>query len=225
MDDRRDEEAAQSAITASEERRDPRDAPPRDHEIHRERDSHRGEREHQHHHHRDRSDELCRDFQRGHCRRGPNCPFIHKDPPDDMPPRRREACRDFLRGNCPRGTRCIYSHQVQQGFKEVCRDFNRGSCPRGSECTYAHTVIGRDGSPPPRAPPPEHDDLRYPPIRKRPRYEYETPSSPVCTISTSELEYLLQLKSEVSSLREDNRYLRDENRALRRELRRPERRY
>merc|ERR1711879_149643 len=186
-------------------RRRERDIPPRP----------RREREH-----RDRSEEYCRDFQRGHCPRGLHCPFVHKDPPDELQ-RRKEACRDFLRGNCPRGIRCIYSHQVEG--KEICRDFNRGNCPRGSECTYSHTLLapGRD-SPPPREPPPEHDDERYnSTLRKRPRYDYESPSSPVCSISSSELEYLLHLKSEVAILREDNRYLRDENRALRRELKEP----
>lgn len=179
----------------------------------------------------DRSSEICRDFQRGHCPRSGHCPFIHKElASGELPPRaRREPCRDFLRtGRCPRGARCSYTHQV--GGKDVCRDFNRGNCPRGNDCTFAHVLLDGDQQSP-RLPPArrvEIEDPRYPPSRKRPRFEFSI--SPPRTISSSELEHLLSLKTEVASLREDNRYLRDENRALRMQLkeaetRRSERRF
>eukprot|EP01097_Dermamoeba_algensis_P002738 TRINITY_DN2080_c0_g1_i1.p1 TRINITY_DN2080_c0_g1~~TRINITY_DN2080_c0_g1_i1.p1 ORF type:complete len:234 (+),score=49.35 TRINITY_DN2080_c0_g1_i1:289-990(+) len=47
---------------------------------------------------------MCRDFARGFCQRGVNCPFVHQR--DEL-----EQCRDFARGHCPRGNRCTFLHE------------------------------------------------------------------------------------------------------------------
>ena len=149
-----------------------------------------------------RSSELCRDYQRGHCKRGTLCPFVHKE----LPPEEREArfgseiCRDYQRGPCPRGSRCPYIHE-----REPCRDFVNGDCRRGNDCHYYHPYEYRERSPP----------------RKRPRYELSPPSSRSHSSSRDndvDSKYIKSLKEEVISLREDNKSLRDENRTLRREL-------
>lgn len=179
--------------------------------------------------------DVCRNYLRGNCRRGDSCPFLHPIYPEGErplpPPRTREVCRDFARGDCPRGLRCIYSHEIHG--REICRDYARGNCTR-LNCHFVHARNGRTveslpphaggagaSAPPPPPPPPAHaadDDHAY--ARKRPRYEYDGPPSPLRSISSSELSYLLSLKEEANFLREENHYLRGQVRFLRHEVER-----
>jgi len=166
--------------------------------------------------------DVCRNYLRGNCRRGESCPFLHPIYPEGErplpPPRKREVCRDFARGDCPRGLRCIFSHEIDG--REICRDYARGNCTR-LNCQFVHMRNGRPADsgtpmsrPPP--PPPSHEEDRRAAYgqRKRPRFEgYEQPPhppSPMRSISSSELRYLLSLKDEVSVLREENHFLRTE---------------
>lgn len=164
--------------------------------------------------------DVCRNYLRGNCRRGESCPFLHPMYPEGErplpPPRKREICRDFARGDCPRGLRCIFSHEIDG--REICRDYARGNCTR-LNCQYVHARHGaRTASPLPPAAPPEEGPRGYGP-RKRPRFEYDPPS-PMRSISSSELRYLLSLKDEVGALREENHYLLTEMHYLQYELER-----
>lgn len=82
----------------------------------------------------EREGEVCRDFNRGHCPRGKNCPYVHAYTRE-----KTEICRDFNRGECPRGRNCPYLHEFVK--TEVCRDYNRGECPRGRSCPYLHRYV------------------------------------------------------------------------------------
>jgi len=160
--------------------------------------------------------DVCRNYLRGNCRRGESCPFLHPIYPEGErplpPPRKREVCRDFARGECPRGLRCIFSHEIDG--REICRDYARGNCTR-LNCQYVHVRNGRSASPLPQAPP-EEEPRGYG-QRKRPRFEYDPPS-PMRSISSAELRYLLSLKDEVGILREENHFLRTELHYLQYEL-------
>jgi len=98
------------------------------------------------------SKEVCRDYQRGSCPRGSQCPFRHVRPatPQGHPQQPRdsvpEICRDLtIRGLCPRGRDCPFIHPAQskvhvQGSptQEICRDYMRGECTR-DRCPFLHT--------------------------------------------------------------------------------------
>uniref|UniRef100_A0A2P2K5K1 C3H1-type domain-containing protein n=1 Tax=Rhizophora mucronata TaxID=61149 RepID=A0A2P2K5K1_RHIMU len=79
------------------------------------------------------SDQLCRDFSIGRCRRGSHCEFLHQRHEDSWerhrkpvtsryssPPdardysagggRQADCCNDFLKGNCRRGASCRFPH-------------------------------------------------------------------------------------------------------------------
>lgn len=145
--------------------------------------------------------EVCRDFQRGHCPRAPRCSFLHVAPDPSQavpgnPLRPREVCRDFRRGSCPRGSSCSFMHFLNG--KQVCRDFNRGTCPRGADCNFVHFNLDT-GTHPGEA------EL----VRKRPRLDNEPDDRG---------EYYQSIMDENASLRKDNTALRQENLLLRKEI-------
>eukprot|EP01098_Paradermamoeba_levis_P009766 TRINITY_DN4085_c0_g1_i1.p1 TRINITY_DN4085_c0_g1~~TRINITY_DN4085_c0_g1_i1.p1 ORF type:complete len:292 (-),score=54.97 TRINITY_DN4085_c0_g1_i1:23-805(-) len=93
--------------------------------------------------------DLCRDYSRGSCTRGIQCPYLHGKEGD--------PCRDFEKGYCARGQFCPFLHSrepqhtttttsftgtysTHNGSKEAetCRDYSRGFCPRGENCPFAH---------------------------------------------------------------------------------------
>jgi hypothetical protein len=158
--------------------------------------------------------DICRNFLRGACHRGDICNYYHpqqtfyNEPQAPPPPRGgpRDICRDFARGDCPRGARCIFSHETQS--REICRDFQRSSCTRPS-CNFLHEPLDHRTASPLR-----DDDFG----RKRPRFEYEPPRSPLRSIASSELSYLLSLKEEVLILQDENLFLRDRVQYLQNEL-------
>jgi regulator of replication initiation timing len=70
--------------------------------------------------------EVCRDFNRGECPRGRNCPYLHRYIPTLKPGQSAEVCRDYNRGECSRGNDCPYVHE------KVNVDFNSRQSPMHS---------------------------------------------------------------------------------------------
>jgi len=56
---------------------------------------------------RERSGNVCRDFQLGRCSRGDDCRFTHAAAGTEAG---RGQCHAFAKGNCNRGNSCRYSH-------------------------------------------------------------------------------------------------------------------
>jgi len=97
-----------------------------------------------------RTNETCRDFQRGYCPRGERCWFRHEGAPPAIDTELlapgvvatlggRALCRDYMRNHCRRGVECPYFH-CRGG--ERCRDFDRmQDCRRGILCPFLHVSI------------------------------------------------------------------------------------
>ena len=59
---------------------------------------------------------VCYDFLKGTCKRGKNCPFLHKkrslSPRGDKPKKKINAtCKFWKEGNCSRGDKCRFQHK------------------------------------------------------------------------------------------------------------------
>ena len=59
---------------------------------------------------------VCYDFLKGTCKRGNNCPFLHKkrsmSPKGDKPKKKINAtCKFWKEGNCTRGDKCRFQHK------------------------------------------------------------------------------------------------------------------
>eukprot|EP01112_Ceratiomyxa_fruticulosa_P012279 TRINITY_DN3391_c0_g1_i1.p1 TRINITY_DN3391_c0_g1~~TRINITY_DN3391_c0_g1_i1.p1 ORF type:complete len:263 (+),score=36.48 TRINITY_DN3391_c0_g1_i1:100-888(+) len=99
--------------------------------------------------------EICRDFKRGPCPRGADCPYLHRKRKDLSV----EICRDYsIRGNCPRKGTCPYRHP-KNVLKNIdiysasthsfgagntapalfCHDYLVGKCLKGSKCPHLHS--------------------------------------------------------------------------------------
>jgi len=68
----------------------------------------------------------CKFFERGTCRKGEECPFLHP----------AGVCVLFSRlgeGACPDGDSCLKSHPTQ-----ICEQWVQGNCPRHNKCRLQH---------------------------------------------------------------------------------------
>jgi hypothetical protein len=115
----------------------------------------------------------CFDFQKGFCKYGADCKFVHAGSPggqgqqqaaswrgrqdmriDDRSPE-KGICFDFQQGNCRRGNSCKFSHgsaagngrfiDMKGGGDQVCYDHQKGECYRGSNCRFSHATGGGGG--------------------------------------------------------------------------------
>jgi len=97
----------------------------------------------------------CRHFEKGHCRKGPSCSFLHAGQPSPAVPRIRRQCRHFAKGLCHLGSACGFAHgdadheqrpvvltrpvnPVQKSSTSPCRHFEKGYCRLGPLCNFAH---------------------------------------------------------------------------------------
>ena len=113
---------------------------------------------------RERSDNMCHDFQKGKCNRGSGCRFQHGGAPSPQQQQQQRQrgggggdggaggtlqsdrpCFDFQKGSCTRGAACKFSHDAagagkgRQGTSNVpCRDFKKGDCKHGAKCKFSH---------------------------------------------------------------------------------------
>ncbi|XP_062096717.1 zinc finger CCCH domain-containing protein 38-like [Humulus lupulus] len=82
------------------------------------------------------SNQLCKDFTAGRCRRGNNCPFLHED---------GEAYEDYWDSRHRKGGSSKYStldtrdYSLRSGRSSgLCNDFVKGRCRRGASCKFEH---------------------------------------------------------------------------------------
>ena len=104
---------------------------------------------------RDISGEECRNFKRGNCRLGDDCPRQHiGEAGADKPRRQRrqpkeptkldEVCNNYLEGKCRYGDQCRRKHvgdiaqDKLERIDEVCRNFQAGNCRFGDACLRKH---------------------------------------------------------------------------------------
>lgn len=112
----------------------------------------------------DRSQEVCRNFLRGRCANGDECPRKHEGTPVEpkaraprqRKPRAKGVCFSFRdNGECERGDECQFTHGEAQGeggrrprrerkpkAAGVCFAFrDNGDCERGQECRFVHGEV------------------------------------------------------------------------------------
>lgn len=91
--------------------------------------------------------EICVDYQRGNCKFGSSCRFIHNV--EELGMRVARVPWTSGTGSNSHGP-LLVSARGGQGESDICRDFARGRCNFGRECRYSH---GQDE--PARRPPPD----------------------------------------------------------------------
>uniref|UniRef100_A0A1I8JQZ7 C3H1-type domain-containing protein n=1 Tax=Macrostomum lignano TaxID=282301 RepID=A0A1I8JQZ7_9PLAT len=119
--------------------------------------------------------QLCYFYQRGNCRHGNQCRFLHARPPAPLAAAAESSVEGgpavarvtistvcwYLKrdGVCPHGDRCRFSHDLSSAVRQdsskssakaqtlqACVFYQRGSCKRGQNCWYRHI----DPAAPPR---------------------------------------------------------------------------
>lgn len=90
----------------------------------------------------------CIYFQKGNCKNGENCEFLHVD--NEVAPLRQKQCAFFLKGMCRNGENCEYVHNVtmqnpnldqkQTRNQRKCAYFQKGHCNKGDTCTFLHVL-------------------------------------------------------------------------------------
>lgn len=73
----------------------------------------------------------CFSFEKGYCKNGNNCSYIHDQQLKFKP------CKSFSEGTCRAGNNCTYSHIDLNRSTELCRFVTRGSCVK-QNCPYSH---------------------------------------------------------------------------------------
>lgn len=105
----------------------------------------------------------CSFFERGLCKNGTDCTFIHNETPG-APRAPRLLCRFFEKGVCKLGDKCIFSHDADTKETEIdketnemnshlmpnvcqrnyrtlpCKFFPLGMCCKGSDCNFIHEL-------------------------------------------------------------------------------------
>ena len=77
----------------------------------------------------------CRNFSRGTCLKGANCPYSH-DPMICNNEKLKDPCRFFAMGKCTNGSSCSFSHDLS---KHHCRyHIATGVCPTIDKCPWMH---------------------------------------------------------------------------------------
>ncbi|PAA74731.1 hypothetical protein BOX15_Mlig002150g5, partial [Macrostomum lignano] len=111
--------------------------------------------------------QLCYFYQRGNCRHGNQCRFLHARPPAPLAAAAESSVEGgpavarvtistvcwYLKrdGVCPHGDRCRFSHDLSSAVRQdsskssakaqtlqACVFYQRGSCKRGQNCWYRH---------------------------------------------------------------------------------------
>eukprot|EP00794_Sanderia_malayensis_P001694 gene1694-1885_t len=83
--------------------------------------------------------EICRIFsQKGWCKYGTKCIYIHEERDDREQGKRNKICYHYSsKGFCRHGDECMYIHKETR--LEVCRNFQAsGTCRYGERCFYSH---------------------------------------------------------------------------------------
>lgn len=75
----------------------------------------------------------CIYFQRGICKMGDQCRFLHRVDRETQP-----RCQFFATGYCAAGKSCKFLHTQRKGERLICRKYAQGHCPEGPQCPHRH---------------------------------------------------------------------------------------
>jgi len=155
--------------------------------------------------------EICRDFQRGTCRRGFRCPYIHSKKTNSTTP-------PSLHHSTPSTSDQSKSNKNNP---ELCRDYlYRNNCNRGSKCPYLHVSLDVDSKAGKKR---KRDSKNEEPIelnmsRSENDNNNNNNNNSATTNNTTDLNNeIKKWRKENTLLREENIYLRRENTQLRSE--------
>lgn len=98
----------------------------------------------------------CAFFQKGTCRNGANCEFLHVVR-NESEPLKQKQCAFFLKGTCRNGPNCEFAHTMVQAQNQAqdqvqvqekqqmqnqrkCAFFQKGMCNKGENCTFLHVL-------------------------------------------------------------------------------------
>ncbi|CAG8754559.1 19954_t:CDS:2 [Dentiscutata erythropus] len=80
------------------------------------------------------SDQICQDFLRGTCTKGPKCEFKHTTNFRE----KAVVCKHWLRGLCKKGDQCEFLHEFNMRKMPECWFYSRyGECSN-EDCMYLH---------------------------------------------------------------------------------------